>query len=73
MRSQVIQLLTAASYYVLPDLHAAVLVLAQKTVSPSTALRWLEAAHVAGEAAMEKAVLQFVRSNIDGGCLAEAF
>jgi hypothetical protein len=68
VRSQVIQLLTAASYYLLPDLHAAVLTLAQKLVTPSTALRWLQAAHVAGEAALEKATLQFVRSNLDGGC-----
>jgi hypothetical protein len=68
VRSQVIQLLTAASYYLLPDLHAAVLTLAQKLVSPSTALRWLQAAHIAGEAALEKAVLQFTLSNIEGGC-----
>jgi hypothetical protein len=68
MRSQVIQLLTAASYYLLPDLHAAVLTLAQNLVSPSTALRMLEAAHAVGEAALEKAVLQFIRSNLDGGC-----
>jgi hypothetical protein len=71
MRSQMIQLLTAASYYVLPDLHAAVLALAQNLVSPSTALRWLQAAHVAGEAALEKATLQFIRSNLDGGCSLE--
>jgi hypothetical protein len=68
VRSQVIQLLTAASYYLLPDLHAAVLTLAQKLVSPSTALRWLHAAHVAGEAALEKAVLHWTLANIDGGC-----
>jgi hypothetical protein len=68
VRSQVIQLLTAASYYLLPDLHRAVLALAQKLVSPSTALRWLQAAHVAGEAALEKAVLQYTLSNMDGGC-----
>jgi hypothetical protein len=69
MRSQVIQLLTAASYYLLPDLHAAVLALAQKLVSPSTALRWLQAAHVVGETALEKAMLQFIRSNLDGECV----
>jgi hypothetical protein len=65
--SQVIQLLTAAAYYLLPDLHATALTLAQELISPSTALRWLQAAHVAGAAALEKAALQFIRCNLDGG------
>jgi hypothetical protein len=68
IRSQVLKLLTAASYYLLPDLHAAVLALAEKLLSPRTALRWLQAAHAAGEAELVKSALQFTRSNLDGGC-----
>jgi hypothetical protein len=66
--SQVIELLTAASYYLLPGLHAAVLAVAQKLLNSRTVLSWLQAAHAAGEAELVKAALHFTRSNIDGGC-----
>jgi hypothetical protein len=64
--TQVIELLSAASYFLLPDLHAAVLAPACQQLDPQTALKWLLAEHKAGKEELEKMVLEFTRSHIDG-------
>jgi hypothetical protein len=65
-REQVVQLLTAASYFLLPDLHAAVLAVVHKQLSARTALSWLQAAHAAGESALEKMAFEYARSHMQG-------
>jgi hypothetical protein len=66
---QMTDLLTAANYFLLPDLHAAVLALAQDILKPKTALAWLRAAHVAKEYALEEAVLDYSKANMGGECV----
>jgi hypothetical protein len=60
-------LLKAASYFLLPELHAACLTLAQQHLRPATALQWLLAAHRAGEGELEAKVLVYTSAHIHGG------
>jgi hypothetical protein len=69
---QMTDLLTAANYFLLPDLHAAVLALARQIFRPKTALTWLRAAHVAKEYALEEAVLDYSKANMAGEWVAHA-
>jgi hypothetical protein len=61
-----ISTLSAASYFLLPDLHAAIVTLAQKLFIPRTALSWLQAAHEAGDEELGKAAYDFTRAHIAG-------
>jgi hypothetical protein len=64
---QLTELLTAAAYYLLPDLHAAALALAGQLFKPLTVLRWLQAAQAAKESALEEAALEYTKAHIAGG------
>jgi hypothetical protein len=56
----------AADQLQLPDLHEACLQLAQRQLSPKTALPWLLAAHMGRQEALEKSALQYVIDNMAG-------
>jgi hypothetical protein len=70
--SEVISVLSAASYFLLPDLHTAVVAVAQKLFSPRTALTWLKAAIDAGDAELQQVAYDFTKSNIAGTALTRA-
>jgi hypothetical protein len=59
-------IMVAADQLQLPDLHEACLQLAQRQLSPKTALPWLLAGHMAQLAALEKMALDFVMENAAG-------
>jgi hypothetical protein len=63
---KVISVLSAASYFLLPDLHTAVVAMAQKLFYPRTALTWLRAAIDAGDAELQQAAYEFTKANIAG-------
>jgi hypothetical protein len=60
--------MVAADQLQLPDLHEACLQLAQRQLSPKTALPWLLAAHMGRQEALERIALDYVTSNIAGMC-----
>jgi hypothetical protein len=65
--SQLPLLLVAASYFQLPDLHAACLQLAEQHLSPANALQWLVAAHKsAGQQELEQAAMAYTMDHIQG-------
>jgi hypothetical protein len=65
-------LMVAADQLQLPDLHEACLQLAQRQLSPRTALPWLLAAHMGQLEALEKAAFEYARANMAGGSASSA-
>jgi hypothetical protein len=61
-------LMVAADQLQLPDLHEACLQLAQRQLSPRTALPWLLAAHMGKQEALEEVTLIHAMSNLAGMC-----
>jgi hypothetical protein len=59
-------LMVAADQLQLPDLHEACLQLAQRQLSPRTALPWLLAAHMGKLEALQKAAFEYVAANYAG-------
>jgi hypothetical protein len=59
-------IMVAADQLQLPDLHGACLQLAQRQLSPKTALPWLLAAHIGKQETLEEAVADYVADNMAG-------
>jgi hypothetical protein len=59
-------IMVAADQLQLPDLHEACLQLAQRQLSPKTALPWLLAGHMGKQEALEKMALDYVMDNMAG-------
>jgi hypothetical protein len=58
--------MVTARHLLLPDLHDAGLALAQRQLSPQTALPWLLAAHIVDLKALERAAFEYVAASYAG-------